>query len=743
MRAVRTKGIHLEDIIEKLREYIPDAKVENILSAYAYASKAHGGQTRLSGQPYMNHPMEVALLLTRLKMEPNAIATALLHDTVEDTNATLEEIESLFGKEIALMVDGLTKLGKLRFQSHEQRQAENVRKMILAMSHDIRIVIIKLVDRLHNMRTLEYLTPERQRAISEETLDIYAPLANRLGIAWLKAELEDLSFMYVYPNEYSHLKKLMEGKREDFNKIILATCNQAHELLKKERIMGEISGRTKNLYSLFNKMREQNLEFEEVHDIIGVRIITNSYLDCYKILGLIHATWKPVPGKFKDYLAMPKENMYQSIHTTVLTPFGSRVEFQVRTQMMHNISEDGIAAHWRYKEGNKSDAGGNDNLVWVRRLLELGMSIDNPKEFLENVKMDLFPDEVYVFTPRQDVIALPSGATTLDFAYAVHTQVGHTYKKALVNNRPVPINYQLENGDKVEIITSADQSPPRSWLKYVKSSQAKAKLLAHIRSREKVDSAKLGEDIIITELKKYGLDPKKYLTEEALDKTTKALGYSSKEILLQRIGFSKVPIYGFMQKLLPDSAWQKVESTRRRSLRGIFSKFIGRKSAENFGVRVGDFNNMLIRFAGCCNPVPGDSILGYVSSGQGLVIHNRSCPILKRLEPDSDRFIEAQWEISQKKHVRPVRILAYSVNKPGILASVSTAIAECKANISNAIITPSDYKGGQLDLTVEIEDLTHLEKVIKAVKRVEGVKFVKRIMEEVKETEEMKIDDAD
>ena len=738
MRPVRTKGIHLEDIIERLREYLPDANVDHILSAYAYASKAHGGQTRLSGQPYMNHPMEVALLLTRLKMEPNAIATALLHDTVEDTHATLEEIEELFGKEIVLMVDGLTKLGKLRFQSHEQRHAENIRKMILAMSHDIRIIIIKLVDRLHNMRTLEFLTPDRQRAISEETLDIYAPLANRLGIAWLKAELEDHSFMYVYPNEYSHLKKLMETRKEDFDKVILAICNQSHDLLKKEMLTGEVSGRTKNLYSIFMKMRDQNLEFEEVHDIIGLRIITNSYLDCYKILGLIHATWKPVPGKFKDYLAIPKENMYQSIHTTVMTPFGHRVEFQIRTQMMHNISEDGIAAHWRYKEGSKSATSSNDNFVWVRRLLELGMSIDNPKEFLENVKMDLFPDEVYVFTPRQEVIALPSGATPLDFAYAVHTQVGHTYKSALVNNRPVPMGYELDNGDKVEIITSVNQIPSREWLKFVKSSQAKAKLLSYIRTQEKADSVKLGEEIIEAELKKYGLDPKTYLTTKALNKATKALGFNTKELLLQRIGFSKVPIYGFMQKLLPDEAWQKVESMRRGSLGKIFGKFIGRKSQKNYGVRVGDINNMLIRFAGCCNPVPGDSILGYVSSGQGLVIHNRSCPILKRLEPDPERFIEAQWDITLKKHARPVRILAYSINKPGILASVSAAIASCNANISNAVVTPSDYKGGQLDLTVEIEDLEHLEKVIKAVKRVDGVKHVKRIMEEVKEADRVK-----
>jgi GTP pyrophosphokinase len=727
MRPIR--GIHLENIIESLREYQPEADVDSILKAYTFASQVHGGQTRLSGQPYMNHPMEVAMILTRLKMDPKAITTSLLHDTVEDTNATTADIKKHFGQEIASMVEGLTKLAKITFTSHEQRQAENVRKMILAMSQDIRIVIIKLADRLHNMRTLEFLAPQRQNAISQETLDIYAPLANRLGISWLKAELEDLAFKYVYPIEYGELKKEMEQQRSELDEAILAICNKTHELLRKERISGEVSGRTKNLYSIYSKMREQNLEFEQVHDVIGVRIITNSLLNCYKVLGLIHSTWKPVPEMVKDYIAVPKENMYQSIHTTVVEPTAKRVEFQIRTQAMHNINEDGIAAHWRYKDGKKKGDTNDENFVWVRRLLELGMSIDNPEEFLDNVKTDLFPEEVYVFTPQQEVLAFPKGCTPLDFAYAVHTDIGHKCKAALVNSKEVSLNYRLQNGDTVEIITSHDQQPSRLWLNMVQSSPAKAKILSYIRSKEKADSIKLGRAIIEAEISKYGLGPKTYMTDEALDAATEKLGYKTSDLLLQKVGFSKVPIYGLLEKLLPPKAWEKVETARKTSLKGVFKKLTGMNKRKAQGVLVGDVDNMLIRFAGCCNPVPGDSILGYVSGGQGMVIHNKSCPLLKKLEPDPEKYIETRWDMGFKKHLRPVRILAYSINRPGILASVSTAIADCDANISNAVVTPTDRKGGRLDITVEIEDLPHLERVIKAVKNVGGVKYVNRIME--------------
>lgn len=722
------KGIHLEEIIEELREYNPDADVENILSAYAFASKAHKGQTRLSGQPYMSHPMEVARILTRLKMEPSVLATALLHDTLEDTDATVGELEELFGRELALMVEGLTKLAKIRFGSREQRHAENVRKMILALSDDIRIVIIKLADRLHNMRTLEFLPPLRQKAIAEETLEIYAPIADRLGLAWMKSELEDFAFKYVYPADFRELKIKMEEQREEIDRFILSLCNQTKELLLKERVAADVSGRTKSRYGIFRKMEEQALDFEQVHDIIGVRIMTTSIMDCYKALGQVHITWKPIPGKFKDYIALPKENMYQSIHTTVLTPIGKSVEFQIRTQQMHMVNEEGIAAHWRYKDGGKPSGKEGERPIWLHRLIELGRSLDNSEEFLENLKIDLFPDEVYVFTPKQEVKAFPRGATPLDFAYAVHTQVGHHCVSAVVNNRPVGLEYTLKNGDTVKIITSENQGPNRAWLKIVTTSTAKAKILSYVRNKERSDAIKLGREIIETELKKHGLDPAKYFSPQKQEEAVQALGFKTSELMLQRVGFSKMPVYGLLQKLLPTEEWERVQTARRSSLKGFMQKLFWGRKDEKFGVRVGNISNMLIRFAGCCNPVPGDAILGYVSSGQGMVIHNKSCAILKRLEPDSEKFIDAQWDTEAKKHLHPVRILAYSLNRPGILASVSTAIANCNANIANAVISPTDSRGGELDITVEIEDLPHLERVLESVKKVDGVKYVKRIM---------------
>jgi GTP pyrophosphokinase len=723
------KGIHLEDIIESLRTYSADADVRDILGAYAFASKVHGGQARLSGEPYMSHPMEVALILTQLKMEPSVLATALLHDTVEDTDATVEDVKKLFGEEIARMVEGLTKLAKIRFRTREQRQAENVRKMILALSEDIRIVIIKLADRMHNMRTLEYLPSHRQKAIAIETLDIYAPIAGRLGISWMKGELEERAFMYVHPVEQTKLKRKLAERKEELEKIIRAICNQTKEILMKEHIACDVTGRVKNPYSIFKKMKKQGLDYGEVHDIIGVRVITASRSDCYRALGQIHERWKPVPGKLKDYIAIPKENMYQSIHTTIVTGNGRRVEFQIRTQQMHMMAENGIAAHWRYKDGGGLKAPNDDGFIWIRRLIDMGRSLDDSEEFLENVKLDLFPDEVYVFTPKQEVKAFPKGATPLDFAYAVHTEIGHHSVSAIVNSNPVELDYVLENGDTVEIITSDTQEPEREWLKIVKTSHARASILSYIRSMEREDAIRLAEQIIKTELKNFGLKPEKYFTPEALANAATGLGFKNTELLLQKIGFSKMPVYGFLQKLLPAAEWEKIQTKRQSSLKGLVQKFLWRKSFETPAVQVGDLKNRLIRFAQCCNPVPGDRIQGYVTSGQGMVIHTKSCPLLKKLEPDPEKLIEAQWDVEAKKQLHPVRIVAYSANQPGMLAHISAAIASCHANISTAVVSPTDPKWGELDITLEIEDLPHLNRVLEAVKKVDGVKSVKRIMQ--------------
>lgn len=722
------KALHLEDVIEALREYKPDADVAPILAAYAFASKAHKGQTRLSGEPYLSHPVEVAHILTRLKMDVIGITAALLHDTLEDTPTSAGEVEAIFGKETTRLVEGLTKLAMIRFSSREERQAENVRKMILAMSDDIRIVLIKLADRLHNLRTLEYLKPERQKAIARESMDIYAPLANRLGIGWLKQEMENLSFLYLYPAKYKKLEKLQKERQEEMEEVALSIANQTMELLMKEQVVAHVTARPKHIYSIHKKMVEQSLEFDQIYDIIGVRIITNSVTDCYKALGLVHTHWKPIPGKFKDYIALPKDNMYQSIHTCILSKLGRFVEYQIRTQQMHRHAEDGIAAHWRYKEDKQQPADGDDRFIWLQRLMELGHNIGDSKEFLENVKLDLFPDEVYVFTPKQEVMAFPSGATPLDFAYAIHTQVGNLCAGALVNGKSVPLETIMRNGDVVEIITAEERHPTPEWLKIATTSMAKSKIRAYIHNAQKEEARKLGTELIKEELKKYGLNPDRYLTRPALEKAADALGFKSAELVLQRLGFFRMPVDQFLQKLLPVKEWQLVEDSRSKSLKERIYRFI-RPRTDRVGIRVGDDTNLLIRLAGCCSPVPGDSILGYVSSGHGMVIHNKSCPVLKERAPDPERLIEAQWEQSKKRQTHAVRVIVKSVNQPGLLARVTTVIAECRTNISNAVVSANDSTGGELDLTVEIEDLNHLQKVMSAIRMVKGVKKVERYME--------------
>ncbi|MBI5178455.1 MAG: bifunctional (p)ppGpp synthetase/guanosine-3',5'-bis(diphosphate) 3'-pyrophosphohydrolase [Nitrospinae bacterium] len=713
------KGIHLEDVIEGLREYQPDAEADKLLGAYAFASKAHKGQVRLSGEPYMSHPMEVAMILTRMKMDPAVISAGLLHDTLEDTDATPQQIEESFGTEITTLVEGMTKLSMISFSSREESQAENVRKMILAMSKDIRVVLIKLADRLHNMRTLDFLPPARQKNIAQETMDIYAPLASRLGLHWIKVELENIAFKYLLPFEYHRITGLMAERQEELDKFLLSICNQTRDLLLKERIAAQVTGRFKHFYGIYRKMKEQNLDFDQIYDLIGVRIITNSLMDCYKTLGLVHNRWKPIPGKFKDYIALPKENMYRSIHSTLLTNTGRRVEFQIRTQQMHRHSEEGIAAHFRYKEGKQTDKH-DDHFIWVRRLLELGMSVDNPQEFLENLKVDLFPDEVYVFTPKQEVKAFPTGATPIDFAYAVHTQVGNHFLGAMVNGKPVPADTRLRNGDVVEILTADDQRPAREWLKIAVTSHARSKIKAHIRNSQKADALRLGREIVEQELTRHGITAEQYLARQLLEPAAVALGFKNTETLFERIGMSMFSVYNLLQKLLPPAEWRKVEDTRRTYLKDV---------PQETGVRVGNIHDMAIRFAGCCNPVPGDPILGYISAGHGLVIHNKSCPMIKVLESDPEKIVEARWEAVTTKQMRPVRILVYCLNQPGILARVTAAIADCGANISAANVSSTDHIGGEIDFTVEIEDLNHLQKIIEAIRTVDGVRSVERIMD--------------
>jgi GTP pyrophosphokinase len=549
----------LNDITDAVLEYHPGADVDIILEAYLFSAKAHRGQSRQSGEAYLMHPVEVAYNLTRLKMDEKTVAAGLLHDTLEDTLATEDEIKELFGEEIYHMVEGVTKISQVKFASQEEKQAENYRKMVLAMAHDIRVVMIKLADRAHNLQTLESMSPEQKRRISRETLDIYAPIANRLGIGWLKAELEDGSFQYIHPEKYKSIVDRMDQGEDERITLVKTVCEAVEKELAMAQIKGVVSGRSKHYFSIYKKMILQQIDLEDVYDLIGVRVITDSVKDCYATLGLVHSLWRPIPGKFKDYIAMPKPNMYQSLHTTVNGPKGQRVEIQIRSREMHKVAEEGIAAHWQYKDGNIKSRKEEDHLSWVRRLLEAQSEIQNPKDFINAFKVDLFFQEVYVFTPEGEVIALPRGATPIDFAYQVHTDIGNHCLAAKVNGKIVSLKYKVKNGDRVEILTSKQKHPSRDWLSFVKTSKARSKIIHYVNHREREKSLELGKEILETEIRKYGFDPAEILKGKSLDDAIQASGFNALDNLYIGIGFGKTSVRHVVDKLLPREVLEKFE----------------------------------------------------------------------------------------------------------------------------------------------------------------------------------------
>ncbi len=549
--------IRINDIIESLRSYHPTADIQLVEKAYVFSAKVHQGQTRLSGEPYLTHPLQVAYILTKMKLDEICVASGILHDTLEDTCATIEEIQSIFGAEITTLVDGLTKISKINFSSAEERQAENFRKMILAMAKDIRMILIKLADRLHNMRTLEFLPPEKRKVIAQETLDIYSPIANRLGIAWIKTELEDLAFKYLHPKEFNYLEERINTKRKERNQYIEEVKKIISEKLAPLNLKEEIVGRLKHHYSIYRKMVRQQIDFDQVYDLIAFRIIVGSIRDCYEALGIIHSVWKPVPGRFKDFIAMPKANMYQSLHTTVIGPYGERMEIQIRTPEMHQIAEEGIAAHWRYKEGKEIDRRDDQMFSWLRRMLEWQQDLRDPKEFLEMFRIDLYPDEVYVFTPRGEVKAFPRGATPIDFAYSIHTDVGHQCVGARANGRMVPLDYRLRNGDTIEIITSKNQRPSKDWLEIVKTSRARTKIRQWIRLEQKNYDFIAGKEACEREFKKHNLNFNKLHKSGKITQVSEELGFHNVQDLIAAIGHGKVSVNKVVQRLIPP---EKLES---------------------------------------------------------------------------------------------------------------------------------------------------------------------------------------
>ncbi len=715
----------LEDVTEAVAKYHPGADLDIIWDAYIYSAKAHRHQSRRSGAAYISHPLEVAYNLTRLKMDEQTVAAGLLHDTIEDTLATAEELQEMFGEEIYHLVEGVTKISQIKFSSREESQAENYRKMILAMSKDIRVVLIKLADRAHNIKTLGSLGADAQGRIARETLDIFAPLANRLGIGWMKDELESSAFMYLMPDEHEALRaELASGQnlRDVYVKKVRVLLENE---LKDADIAGNVVGRSKHIYSIYKKMKQQKLDFKDLYDLIGVRVLTNSLKDCYAVLGLVHSLWKPIPGRFKDYVAMPKPNMYQSLHTTVIGPDGERVEIQIRTEEMHKICEEGIAAHWQYKEGGKSKNQPMDKQVtWVRHLLDTQKDLKNPREFLNSFKVDLFSSEVYVFTPEGDVISLQHGSTPVDFAYAVHTDIGDHCSAAKINGKIVPLRYKLKNGDQVEIKASKTQQPNRDWLSFVKTSKARSKILNFINTREKKRSLSLGTELLHKGLAEYGVDPSAVLKGKPFDEALQASGFGNFESLLASIGLGKVSTHHFIDKLLPN---EKIEARRLEESGQVKLK---EKTPDHSGaIHLKCFNDdILLRVGKCCHAVPGDPIVGYITRGRGVTVHHLDCPSLQALESESERLVDVGWGKSVKE-LHPVRISIVADDKPGQLAEITQVMASCDINITQAHLRQGTNKRACFEFFIEISDLDHLNRMFAAVDNIPGVIHAERIKE--------------
>jgi GTP diphosphokinase / guanosine-3',5'-bis(diphosphate) 3'-diphosphatase len=716
--------VRIEDICDKVSSYNPDADLDIIERAYIYSAKVHRGQTRLSGEAYISHPLEVAGILAKMKMDSVTVSAGILHDTVEDGYTTLEEIKILFTDEMVDLVDGVTKMGKMEFLSRQEKQAENFRKMLLAMAKDIRVILIKLADRLHNMRTLEFVPPEKQLVIASETMDIYAPIANRLGIGWIKGELEDTSFRYLNPENHAEIKENIENTVQEREEYINKVKETIEKDLNDNDIHHSIEGRTKSIFSIYRKMQTQMISFHQVYDLMALRIITDSIRSCYTILGVIHSLWKPVPGRFKDYIAMPKDNMYQSLHTTVIATQGQRVEFQIRTEDMHKTAEQGIAAHWRYKEGKDKEGKYDEKFHWLRQLLEWQQDLKDPKEFMDTVKIDLFPEEVYVFTPKGEVKSFPRGATPLDFAYDVHTDLGDQCVGAKVNGKIVPLKYQLADGDIVDILTSPNHVPNRDWLRIVKTPRAKSKIKAWIKKEQKERSIVLGREILEKELKKYGVNPVKILKSGELKAFAEKMNFQKIEDLLEAIGFGKTSVNQVITKVIPEEVIEEHKKAEKTASDKT-AEPTGESKAEG-AIKVDGLDDILIRYAKCCNPIPGDEIIGYITRGRGVTVHTVDCPVVSEIDYGLERKIEVDWDI-QKKIPHTVTLAIHTDDKPGVLSNVSSAISECDVNITQANISTTEDKKASLVFTIEIFDLEQLQGVIKNISQIKWVQSVQRV----------------
>lgn len=736
-KKVATPDEIFNDLCAAVKSYMPAADLTPLRKAYDFGAKCHSTQMRQSGEPYISHPLSVALILTELKVDLASLVAAILHDVVEDTAVCLEEIESTFGKTVAELVDGMTKIGKIQFRSNQERLAENFRKMVFAMAKDLRVILIKLADRLHNMRTLKALPASKRTRIAQETLDIYAPLANRLGIYGIKSELEDLSLRQLKREIYQELKDKVSEKKNARIAYIEDVKSILEQELKKYGFTNvTVYGRPKHFYSIYKKMTERHLEFEDVHDLFAFRIIVDSIKDCYEALGVVHAMWKPMPGRFKDYIAMPKANLYQSLHTTVIRPNGEPAEIQIRTHAMHEICEFGIAAHWAYKEksgqqqqGVSPSSADLKKMAWLRQIMEWQTELKDPDEFLEAVKVDLFEDEIFVFTPKGDVIQLPTNATALDFAFAVHTQVGFKTVGAKVNGRIVPLKRTLQSGDIVEVQTSPNQKPSKDWLNFVTTSKAKNKIRSDLRSDQRDRSRVLGRELLIQGLEARGYDFERFEREGYVDELIKFAKESNFEDVLVSIGYGKIDARELLVRIIPERD-QKIIADRlaAEALVNSTEAKVSRSSSKGpgHGILVSGINNVLVNFGRCCNPLPGEEIQGFITRGRGVTIHRASCA--RALDMDPHRRVQVSWamaEPAQNEHHAFLKVITH--DRPGVLADITAAIAACNANILRAQVHVSDGDmKGHLDFDLSLKSLSQLQAIIQRLESLPSVVNVER-----------------
>src|SRR3954452_7960102 len=714
--------IRFEDLLEKVHAYSPDADLELLRGAYVFSAFEHKGQVRHSGEPYLIHPLAVADFLADMKLDVVAIAAGLLHDVVEDTLTTIERIQELFGPEVAHVVEGVTKISAIQFASTEERQAENFRKMLLAMVDDIRVILVKLADRLHNMRTLSHLPDERRVKIAQETRDIYAPIANRLGMSKVKNELEELSFRYLDPQAYETLRTEVDLKRRATEGLIGELKKTVAAKLAEAQVpVAEIDGRIKRLWSIHQKLERQKIELGQVYDFIALRIVTESVKDCYAALGIIHQTWSPVPGRIKDFIAMPRPNGYQSLHTSVISEHGMPFEVQIRTMEMHRMAEEGVAAHWKYKEGRAGTQRDDRYFTWMRQLLDMQQEVRDPQEFIQNLKVELYAEEVHTFTPKGLVKALPRGATAIDFAYSIHTDVGHQCVGARVNGNMVPLRTRLKNGDIVEIVRQAGHRPSRDWLNFVATSRARSKIKHLIHSEEKTRAVELGRKLFEKEARRYDINPKTIVDGEAFAKALADFAVAKSEDLFAAIGYGKIQPKQVLVRLVP------AESLREKPPEGTVAAVVRRVlgSGEE-KIKVKGFDDLMVFRARCCSPIRGEKIVGYVTRGKGVSVHSATCPNVVNLLYDPKRRIEVEWDKSDAVARYTVKLTMEVEDRKGLLAAVSAKIADINTNIKNMEARTGDAQNARIDVTIEISDLKHLEKVIKSLRGVDGVIGVER-----------------